>query len=466
MKRGAAMLFSLLAISFALTAQVRGALPILAGGTLRLPSPEPLSGVESMPDGSFEGAVHAAVFETLYALDADDRPVPLLAEALPERDGEFVRIQLRDGIVRHDGRILSARDVVASLRRASRGTFGWLLQGFAHAQSTLDAKVIDPRTLSLRARSPELDVARLLAAAPLAIVAGTRTKPVGTGPFAVTQEGRSLHLRAFPKGVRGAPYLEAIRIDPPVARDEELRAFELGRIDGSWHGETLYGAPPARPTATSQDETGIAMVLLRNPDRDALRDSKRWKAIDLALDRARFARTGMTPERALLKPEEPMRREDGALRLEGVSLRLPVRDGDAFEERLAEVLAALLEELGARVLVERLPRERRDARIHEGSWDMRIEPVLPPLPYAAARIAAALATAGQITDARALAEGPGLFDTELARPYATRFDGVVLGIRRRSLTHRADLAGLRFDRLGRLDFARMHFARRPDGTSP
>lgn len=451
--------------SLALAATAYAALPRASGGTLRLVSPEPVSLMRSMGRQPFEASVHAAVYDTLYRLGDDRELEPLLADGLPETRGDIARIRLREGILRHDQRPLTARDVIASLDRTARGEDGWLLEGFARRSGRLDASVVDERTFELRLASRELDVARVLAAAPLAIAVNVRGRWVGTGPFEANLDGGMIRLRAFAKTVRGAPYLDAIDVEPPLARDEELRAFELARIDVSWHGESLYGAPASRPTAVSQD-TGHPVVLLRNATRDAFRDEGRWRELHESLDRERLARVGLRPSRSLALAEETGRTGSKLPSLDGVTIRLPVEEGDGFHERLAETLAALLEERGAKVRVERLPYDRLETRLAEGSWDLRIVPILAPLPYLGARLGRALASSGQTTLARALATSPDLFRDELDRSAIARFDGAVLGWRRRSLTHRSDLSGVRFDALHRLDLAELHFSRRPDGPVP
>ena len=58
------------------------------------------------------------VFETLFTFDADFNPIPLLAEghALAE-GGQRYTITLRKGVRFHNGKDLTAADVVASLNR-------------------------------------------------------------------------------------------------------------------------------------------------------------------------------------------------------------------------------------------------------------------------------------------------------------------------------------------------------------
>lgn len=71
---------------------------------------------------STSGATQTAainVFETLYAVNAQYEPVPMLASAMPEvsDDGLTFTVPLRDDVVFHDETEMDADDVVASLDR-------------------------------------------------------------------------------------------------------------------------------------------------------------------------------------------------------------------------------------------------------------------------------------------------------------------------------------------------------------
>ena len=57
------------------------------------------------------------VYEGLYTLDQDNRPIPMLAEEMPtvSRDGLAYTFKLRQGVKFHNGKEMTAEDVVASL---------------------------------------------------------------------------------------------------------------------------------------------------------------------------------------------------------------------------------------------------------------------------------------------------------------------------------------------------------------
>ncbi|MDI9336424.1 MAG: ABC transporter substrate-binding protein [Gammaproteobacteria bacterium] len=65
------------------------------------------------------GTIMQHVYETLYTFDANWRITPMLAKALPRvsNGGLLYSFVIRDGVVLHNGRELTAEDVVASLQR-------------------------------------------------------------------------------------------------------------------------------------------------------------------------------------------------------------------------------------------------------------------------------------------------------------------------------------------------------------
>ena len=91
------------------------------------------------------------VFDTLYAMDAQLRPQPQMAEGHEvSADGRVWRIRLRDGLKFHDGSPVVAQDCAASLARwAKRDPFGQIL-----AASVDEWRAPDDRTLEIRLKRP------------------------------------------------------------------------------------------------------------------------------------------------------------------------------------------------------------------------------------------------------------------------------------------------------------------------
>lgn len=89
-----------------------------------------LSVLDPMFTTAFVTRNHACmVYDTLYGIDAQQRPQPQMAEGhTVENDGKTWRITLREGLRFHDNEPVRARDVVQSLKRwASRDPYGLTL---------------------------------------------------------------------------------------------------------------------------------------------------------------------------------------------------------------------------------------------------------------------------------------------------------------------------------------------------
>ncbi len=87
------------------------------------------------------------VYDTLYAIDAQQRPKPQMAEGhTVSDDGRIWRIRLREGLRFHDDTPVRAQDCAASLARwAKRDSFGLLLSRVVDRWG-----VADDRTLEIR----------------------------------------------------------------------------------------------------------------------------------------------------------------------------------------------------------------------------------------------------------------------------------------------------------------------------
>ncbi len=355
-----------------------------------------------------------------------------------------------------------------SLTRAAGAPLaGWLLSPIAKHDGALDVQAVGDDAIAFHLTREDVDLARLLSAAPLAIVADRDPSrhSAGTGAFFVRTSGGALDLRGFRRAAAGAPRLDHVHIDPPRTREDELRSFELGRIDASFYGTSLYGGGPVRPAIGTPMPVVAPVLLVPNRAAGPLHDGAVWAAVAHAIDRHRLERIGLSasttlgpslPAPALSAPTPHVSR--------GLSLHMPVRTGDAFAGRLAEALAGLLDEAGIALTVDHLTPDAYRAELRASRWDLRIATVMPPLPGPTALVAAAFAATGQDDEARALAS-TGLTDPATGRAAAPRLAALVLGRRRDTIYHRADLQ-VTFDALGRLDLPDLCYARGSDGSLP
>jgi MarR-like DNA-binding transcriptional regulator SgrR of sgrS sRNA len=457
MRRG--WLAALILLSLALPAHA--ALPPRPGGQLTLPAPEVVAVLDPIRAHThFEATLVRAVFDGLYEVRESGVIEPVLADGPAVVNGTVARIRLRDGVRHHGSRELTARSVARSLSRARLSPdSAWLLGAFASAGGRLAVREVDARTIELELARPGVNVEAILAAAPLSIVVGgdLAQAPLGTGPYRARLDRHGgVELAHFRNAPDGPPWLNRVRFVAPTSREDEVRAFELGRIDGSWWARSLYGGQPLRPLDTATASTTAPVLLVPNRAR-ALRSEGAWGAVASLVDRARLERVGLAPETSLgagLPPPEAPR----AAAISGnLRLRMLVRAEHALEGRIAEALAGLLDERGVRLSVERASSSAYDAAVSRGDWDLRLAIVRAPFPGQGGLVGAALAAAGQLDRARRIALA--LDDRDANAAAARSLGSVVLGHERVVLHHRADIVGARFDELGRLPLADLSMAR-------
>ena len=129
---------------------------------------------------------HQLIFNTLVRIDADLRIVPELADALESPDPLTYVARLRRGVQFHDGRELTAEDVVYTFRSFLDPTF----RGRSGAYRLLTAvNAIDRYTVEFRLKEPFGSFPINLVMGIVQAGSGTANvrTPVGTGPYKVVE---------------------------------------------------------------------------------------------------------------------------------------------------------------------------------------------------------------------------------------------------------------------------------------
>ncbi|WEK53181.1 MAG: peptide ABC transporter substrate-binding protein [Candidatus Cohnella colombiensis] len=170
----------------------------------------------SIAESAASFTILGAVSEGLYRMDADNKPQPALAAALPEisADGLTYTIKLREGLKWADGSPLTAKDFIYSFRRtldpATKATYSfmvaWIKGGndilaaegadaVKAAQDKLGAVALDETTLQITLEQPVTFFTESLSflnfypqkeefVSPLGDTSGTdASKVLGAGPF-------------------------------------------------------------------------------------------------------------------------------------------------------------------------------------------------------------------------------------------------------------------------------------------
>src|SRR5438046_4790036 len=182
---------SVLLCALLVTALVAG--PTLAapakGGAANLAmvaEPQTLDPMASTAD--LVGTIMQHVYEPLYTFDGNWNVAPMLAETMPviSKDGLVYTIPLRKGVKFHNGKEMTAEDVVASLNRwmemAPRG------KAIAKEVKTLEAK--GPNTVVITLNRPYAPLVSHFALPsgfavimPKETIATPLTQFIGTGPY-------------------------------------------------------------------------------------------------------------------------------------------------------------------------------------------------------------------------------------------------------------------------------------------
>jgi peptide/nickel transport system substrate-binding protein len=230
------------------------------GGRVVLHAPWPLTSLDPHRiDDAAAALFGEALFDTLYARDADGALVPSLAEADPEPDGATLKITLRPDLRFASGARLDARAAAVSISRArARDGAAWLTD------------IPAPRVVGESLVFAMRDARRLVRAlaSPLVAIVPPRfvpEHPDGTGPFRAEMQPTGMVLVRNATAASGPPFLDVIEVRHAPDLATSLRAFEGGSDDLGWLGSFLHDP---RPGAKSFDAGVLGWAVLRT-GRDA-----------------------------------------------------------------------------------------------------------------------------------------------------------------------------------------------------
>ncbi len=207
------------------------------------------------PAVTSNGGVHTAaepMFNGLVGLDPQGQPVPELAASWTvEQNGAVYRFTLRDNVRFHDGRPLTADDVVFTFNNA-------LLQFHSRTRASMTAGGVevtstDPRTVVFTFDAPYAPLLQQLnvteapiipkhvyeGCSDISTVAGcpANRAPVGTGPFKfVSADATEIRMARNDAYFReGQPYLDGIVERFIADQGTKTLALQNGEIDWAWN---------------------------------------------------------------------------------------------------------------------------------------------------------------------------------------------------------------------------------------
>lgn len=227
------------------------------------------------------------VYEGLTRIDARGRVQPALAERWENPDELRWHFVLRPDVTFHDGSLLTAADVVASLERAHRHPQTGMSSYVVEIESV---RALDERTVEIVTRRPYPILLNKLAFVFIAPDGAPDeiTEPVGTGPyrFVSFEPGRTV-FRANEAWWRGRPAFDDVEwlteADPPTRVERLLRgdfdvALEVDPPDAATV-ETAAGCRLLSAPGLQMDYVSM------RPTAKPFNDPRVREAIDLALDR-------------------------------------------------------------------------------------------------------------------------------------------------------------------------------------
>jgi peptide/nickel transport system substrate-binding protein len=232
-----------------------------------------------------------ALFDALCYLDVNYKVQLQLAESMePNAKGTAWTVRLRPGVKWHDGKPLTADDVIYTLKRDQKlqlvGTYATNVIDFA------GLKKLDARTLRI-----PLTVARadypLDLCAPLNIVPDGTTDfrhPIGTGPFRYVSfaPGRtSLFARNPDYWVSGRPYVDSLEITTIADPTSRVNALLAGQVDAIDQMAFASGRQYQETTAFQliQTKSGNILPLTMACDIAPFNDVRVRQAMRLIADR-------------------------------------------------------------------------------------------------------------------------------------------------------------------------------------
>ena len=177
-----------------------------------------------------------AGFETLLEYDTNYKlQTTGLAESVTQDAPDKWTIKLKSGITFHNGKPLTAEDVIYSISLMAKPTSA--AAPFVSSISLRDLKAINDTTLRIKLGSPDADLAANFAYYNTWIVqSGEKdfSKPVGTGPFkfeSFTPGKQSIFTKNPDYWISGKPHVDSLKIVGISDNAARLNALLSGQID-------------------------------------------------------------------------------------------------------------------------------------------------------------------------------------------------------------------------------------------
>ncbi|WP_254546517.1 ABC transporter substrate-binding protein [Halomarina pelagica] len=276
-----------------------------SGGTLQWGGAVPVQGLDPHLDSAAASKrVLENIYEELVQLQNDYSLKPHLAKSLEKsEDNTVLTMALQEGVTFHNGKEMTAEDVLASYERVANGEY--LATGFFDFVEGM--RTPDEYTFEVQLTEPFAPFIAKMATAELAIMPAEDAKkgkisdPVGTGPyqFAGREIETSFTMTKFDDywdgGGDDGPFIEKIvksEIKDPSVRLQSFQAGEYDFINGiaPKDVETVKNAPGTR----FEKQFPKSLVYLGMNCAEKPFDDKHARlALDFALDKEKIAQAAL-----------------------------------------------------------------------------------------------------------------------------------------------------------------------------
>jgi len=240
------------------------------------------------------------VYEALVKLDNEGNYQPALAESwIVEEDARTWTFNLRGGVKFHNGDILCAEDVVATLGRALDpaigGAFG--TQGvYISYLGTAKISALDALKVQIVTEEPMADLLDLLVAIPISPKNELNKLPheyVGSGPYKIAEQSEmKTILKAHDEYWGKAPTYREIHWLAESSSEKRVEALLSGQADvisGISLGDTEQIKENGE-AAVHELKSGLCIIFMCNSQKGPCKDRRVRQALNYALDRDKIIR--------------------------------------------------------------------------------------------------------------------------------------------------------------------------------
>ncbi|MEQ8931903.1 MAG: ABC transporter substrate-binding protein [Silicimonas sp.] len=343
---------------------------------------------------SEEYVVTQSIFDNLTRLDDALKPVPGLAKEWSSPDqGKTWLFKLREGVRFHDGRELSANDVVYSLKRVldpENGSPGRRAIGPITSVSAEDSL-----TVKFELEGPFADFPAILSGTFARIIPEgaeedtLNSAPMGTGPFKFVEWVRGQYVRVEANAdywMEGSPRVKEVVFATYPALAAEQAALSSGDVQMMWDVPLNLVPVVSKTPGVNLIEvpsTGFQPIVMRS-DQPPFNDPRVRRAVKHAIDREKVMRF-VLQGRGSIAQDTPVASSSAYYATDAKAPEHDVAKGralmaeagyeDGFDVKFfasnersgcmetAQVVKPMLEAIGIRAQIQQVPWDRFNAEV-------------------------------------------------------------------------------------------------------